>query len=127
MLPVLKKRRLRKATKFSGTPSLFLARGAVSIYQTSPPAFSTAATAEFDWPAFCTALPDEQKLPIFVLILSLSPSNFSKNKELIYQMIQVCTLSAKDLGATKNPAVDLELILVHHFSRILCLDASSAL
>ena len=59
MLPVLKKRRLRKATKFSGTPSLFLARGAVSIYQTSPPAFSTAATAEFDWPAFCTALPYE--------------------------------------------------------------------
>ena len=38
-----------------------------------------------------------------------------------------CTLSAKDLGATKNPAVDLELILVHHFSRILCVDASSVL
>ena len=30
-----------------------------------------------------------------------------------------CTLSAKDRGATKNPAVDLELILMHHFSRIL--------
>ena len=24
-----------------------------------------------------------------------------------------CTLSAKDRGATKNPAVDLEIILVH--------------
>ena len=28
---------------------------------------------------------------------------------------------------TKNPSVDLELILVHQFYRILCLDASSAL
>ena len=42
----------------------------------------------------------------------------------------VCTLSAKDRGGTKNPAVDLELILMHHFSRILCLsslDLSSVL
>ena len=39
----------------------------------------------------------------------------------------VCTLSAKDRGATKNPAVDLELILMHHFSRILRLDFSSVL
>ena len=30
-----------------------------------------------------------------------------------------CTLSANDQGTTKNPAVDLELILMHHFSRIL--------
>ena len=46
-----------------------------------------------------------------------------------FQLVRspVCTLSAKDLGATKNPAVDLERILVQHFSRILCLDASSAL
>ena len=41
-----------------------------------------------------------------------------------------CTLSAKDRGATKNPVVDLELILMHHFSRILrlsSLDLSSVL
>ena len=38
-----------------------------------------------------------------------------------------CTLSAKDRGATKNPVVDLELILMHHFSRILHLDFSSVL
>ena len=38
-----------------------------------------------------------------------------------------CTLSAKDRGATNNPAVDLELILMHHFSRILRLDFSSVL
>ena len=38
-----------------------------------------------------------------------------------------CTLSAKDQGTTKNPAVDLELILMHHFSRILRLDVSSVL
>jgi len=38
-----------------------------------------------------------------------------------------CTLSAKDRGATKNPAVDLEVILMHHFSRIFRLDASSVL
>ena len=42
--------------------------------------------------------------------------NLSKN-ELING--QLCTLSAKDRGATKNPVVDLEMILVHHFSRIL--------
>ena len=34
-----------------------------------------------------------------------------------------CTLLAKDGDATKNPAVDLELILMHHFSRILCLES----
>ena len=38
--------------------------------------------------------------------------------------IRPCTLSAKDRGATKNPAVDLEVILMHHFSS---LDASSVL
>ena len=42
-------------------------------------------------------------------------------------ILRLCTLSAKDRGATKNPAVDLELILMHHFSRILCLDLSSVL
>ena len=41
--------------------------------------------------------------------------------------LQQCTLSAKDRGATKNQAVDLELILMHHFSRILRLDFSSVL
>ena len=41
-----------------------------------------------------------------------------------------CTLSAKDRGVTKNPAVHFELILMHHFSRILrlsSLDLSSVL
>ena len=38
-----------------------------------------------------------------------------------------CTLSANDRGATKNPVVNLELILMHHFSRILRLDVSSVL
>ena len=33
-----------------------------------------------------------------------------------------CTLSAKNWDATKNPAVDLKLILMHHFSSILPLD-----
>ena len=42
-------------------------------------------------------------------------------------MFWSCTLSARDRGATKNPAVDLELILMHHFSRIFCLDFSSVL
>ena len=39
----------------------------------------------------------------------------------------LCTLSAKDRGTTKNSAVDLELILMHHFSRIFHLDFSSVL
>ena len=39
----------------------------------------------------------------------------------------LCTLSANDRGATKNPVVNLELILMHHFSRILRLDVSSVL
>ena len=43
-----------------------------------------------------------------------------------HQQKLLCTLSAKDRGATKNPA-DLELILMHHFSRILSLDISSVL
>ena len=38
-----------------------------------------------------------------------------------------CTLSAKDWGATKNPGVNLELILMHHFPRILQLNLSSVL
>ena len=31
-----------------------------------------------------------------------------------YSGMLLCTLSAKDRGATKNPAVDLEIILMHH-------------
>ena len=46
-------------------------------------------------------------------------------KPLMY--IAECTLSAKDRGATKNQVVNLELILMHHFSRILHLDVSSVL
>ena len=38
-----------------------------------------------------------------------------------------CTLSAKDRGSTKNPVVNVEQILLHYFSRILCLDVSSVL
>ena len=45
----------------------------------------------------------------------------------LHFILSLCTLSAKDWGATKNPVVDLELILIHHFCRILCLDVSSVL
>ena len=49
---------------------------------------------------------------------------FLKSKSpTVYQ----CSLSAEDRGVTKNPAVDLKLILMHHFSRILRLDFSSVL
>ena len=44
-----------------------------------------------------------------------SSSNFQKNK--VYEkkttLVLQWTISAKDRGATKNPAVDLEMILVH--------------
>ena len=39
-----------------------------------------------------------------------------KNKLSSKYMYCLCTLSDKDRGATKNPAVDLEIILIHHFS-----------
>ena len=37
------------------------------------------------------------------------------------------TNTAKDRGATKSPVVDLELILMHHFSRTLGLVVRSVL
>ena len=62
------------------------------------------------------------------LRLALYNQNSPKQKHKLYMICNflktLCTLSAKDRGATK---VDLELILMHHFSRILRLDITSVL